>query len=169
VIFLAALLLAIPPDVRVQAAKIQKIDEGALAVESEGSLRAELLPSGNELLLEGSSGRAFVFYRHVVKVIEVGLQPSQGEPPKCAPIADRDCYSKWISYAGSAPVQFTLEGLQIEAQAAQSLLDAAGLPKVVVQLSSFGIKLKGARDEGESRKALRAIYPAILGPLRLDN
>jgi hypothetical protein len=170
-ILFAALLLASPPDVRLAAAKIQKIDEGALAVESEGSLRAELLPSGNELLLEGSAGRAFVFYRHVVRVYELGPPLASSTPPACAPIADRNCYSSWAAFLANAtaPVQFTLEGLQIEAQAAQALLDAAGLSKVQLQLSAFGIKLKGARDEAESRKAIRAIYPAILGPLRLDN
>lgn len=165
---LLALLLAIPPDVRIPAAKIQKIDEGALAVESEGELHAELLPSGNEVLLEGKFGRAFLFYPHVVKVIEIGLQQPESELTSCAPIADEKSYRDCLQRPARS-VQFTLEGLQVEARAAQKLLDEVGLAKVQVQLSSFGIKLKGARDDAEARKALRVIYHAILGPLRLDN
>jgi hypothetical protein len=168
-ILAAALLFAIPADVRLPSGRIQKIDEGALAVECEGPLHAELLPSGNEVLLEGASGRAFLFYRHVVKVIEIGPQRPDSEPPKCTPIADQSCYAQWVSFGGGQQIQFTLEGLQAEARAAQKLLDEAGLAKVQVQLSSFGIRLKGTRDEAESRKAVRIIYPAILGPLRLDN
>jgi hypothetical protein len=167
-ILLAALLLAIPPDLRLPAPKIQKIDEGAVAVESEGGLHAELLPSGNEVLLEGKAGRVFLFYRHSVQVIEIGLQQPDSEPPQCAPIADEKTYRECLQRPGRT-VQFTLEGLQFEARAAQKRLDDAGLAKITLQLSPFGIRLKGARDEAESRKAIVAIYPAILGPLRLDN
>ena len=63
---------------------------------------------------------------------------------------------------------FDLEGLQAEAKAAQALLDQAGLSQVRVALSPFGVKLSGAKDDEEKRRALIALYPAVLGPLRLD-
>jgi hypothetical protein len=175
VIALFAVLLAVPADARIVskpgAVHIEKIPAEALAVESEGGLRAELLPSGDELLLEGAQGRAFVFYKREVRVYEVGKAFDETQPkPSCTPIADASCYAQWRAYlaSASAPVQFTLEGLQLEAKAAQALLDAAGLKTLQVQLSPFGVHLKGARDEAETRRALRLIYPALLGPLRLD-
>jgi hypothetical protein len=173
----AALLLALPADARLSlhagAHLIEKIQPGFLAVESEGPLRAELLPSGNELLLEPQAkgiARAFLFGRHEVRVIEIAIDtpfPEPGPPPTCAVIKDAACYAQFRAHPTEKLV-FELEGLQAEAKAAQEELSRAGLAHIEVRLSPFGVKLKGARDENERRRALRAIWPAILGPLRLD-
>ena len=64
---------------------------------------------------------------------------------------------------------FELEGLQAEARAAQEELARAGLAHVEIGLSPYGVKLKNVKDSAEKRRALRAIWPAILGPLRLDD
>ena len=91
------LLLAIPADLRlslhVGEHHIEKIDWRAESVETEGPLRAELLPSGNELLLEPSAkgvGRAFVFARREVRVVEVFIDtrlPPPPEKPVCVSVA----------------------------------------------------------------------------------
>ena len=61
-----------------------------------------------------------------------------------------------------------IEKIQAEARAAQAELEGAGLRHVQLALGPFGVRLKGARDDAEKRRALRAIWPAILGPLRVE-
>jgi len=173
----AALLLAIPADARLSlragAHAIEKVRPGFVAVETEGPLHAELLPSGNELLLEPQAkgiARAFLFGRHEVHVVEVAIDtafPEPGPLPSCTSVKDAACYAQFRAHPTDKLV-FELEGLQAEAKAAQEELARAGLPHIEVGLSPFGVKLKGAKDESEKRRALRAIYPAILGRLRLD-
>ena len=172
------LLLAIPADLRlslhVGEHHIEKIDWRAESVETEGPLRAELLPSGNELLLEPSAkgvGRAFVFTRREVRVVEAfidtPLPPPPGKPA-CASVANAACYAQFRA-APQPRMVFELEGLQAEAKAAQEELAKAGLPNLEVAISPWGVKLKGAKSDAEKRRALKAIWPAILGPLRLDD
>ena len=173
---LLALLFAIPADARVSlhagAHRIEKISPGFEAVETEGPLHAELLPSGDELLLEPSGpgvARAFLFARREVRVVEVFIDtpaPPPAAKPLCATVKDAACYVQFRK-APQQKMIFELEGLQAEARAAQEELSRAGLAHVEVVLSPWGVKLKGARDVGEQRRALRAIYPALLGPLRL--
>ena len=177
---LLALLLAAPPDatvaLRAGVSRIQKIDWPLPeAVETTGPLRAELLPSGNELLLEPLSkgvGRAFVFTRREVRVIEAYIDtpqpPESRAAPACATIKDAACYAQFRA-SPQPKMTFELEGLQAEAKAAQEELAKAGLAQIEVGISPWGVKLKGARDAAEKRRALRAIWPAILGPLRLDD
>ncbi len=174
-----ALLLAIPAEQRLSlhagARVIEKVQSGVLAVEAEGPLRAEMLPSGNEMLLEPQAkgiARVFLFARHEVRVIEIAIDtqfPEAGPAPSCAVVKDAACYAQWRAhFPADKKLIFELEGLQAEARAAQEELARAGLPHIEVGISPYGVKLKGARDDAEKRKALRAIYPAILGPLRLD-
>jgi hypothetical protein len=171
-----ALLLAIPADARLTLhdRSIQKLQYAVEAVETEGPLRAELLPSGNELLLEPAGkglGRAFLFGRREVHVIEVAVDASFPEPgplPTCESVKDAACYAQFRAHPLPRMV-FELAGLQAEAKAAQELLQQAGLAGVSVAISPWGVQLKGAKDPAERRKALRAIWPAILGPLRLDD
>ena len=144
---------------------IEKIAPGAEAVEG-----AELLPSGNEVLIE-KPGLVFVFHRREVHVFEVAASftPRKAKPTGCPVIRDADCYEKWRAAAEPGDkLVFELEGLEAEARAAQRELDSAGLSHVKVALSGAGVRLKGARDEQERRRALQAIWPAILGPLRLE-
>ena len=175
-IALCAILLAIPAETRLSLhageQRIVKIG-AAEAVESEGPLRAELLPSGNELLLEAKAagvGRAFVFEKRRVVVTEVFIDtPQPGEPgkPSCPTVKDAACYAQFRA-APQPKMTFELEGLQAEARAAQEELAKAGLPQIEVGISPWGVKLKNIKDINEKRKALRAIWPAILGPLRVD-
>ncbi|HUJ26870.1 MAG TPA: hypothetical protein VLW85_12680 [Myxococcales bacterium] len=152
------------------AQSIQKVS--ALAVDRDGPVRAELLPSGNEVLIEATGrgiGHVFLFDRHELRVIEVAVDvepPPPGPVPACETVKDAACYEQFRRHP-MPRMTFELEGLQAEARAAQKLLDDAGL-KVTVGLSPWGVKLKGAKDEAETRKALVAIWPAILGPLRFD-
>jgi hypothetical protein len=173
-------LLAVPADARLSlhagASVIEKVQAGVLLVETEGPLRAEMLPSGNEVLLEPRAkgiARVFFFARHEVRVIEVAIDtqfPEPGPAPSCPVVKDAACYAQWRAHVPpDRKLIFELEGLQAEARAAQEELARAGLEHIEVRLSAFGVKLKGARDEAEKRKALRAIYPAILGRLRLDS
>ncbi len=174
---LLALLLAIPPDARITLHAgehhIEKIAP-ADAVEAEGPLHAELLPSGNELLLEPSAkgiARAFLFTRRQVRVIEVLIEvepPPPAPKPSCETVKDAACYAQFRA-APQPKMIFELEGLQAEAKAAQEELAKAGLAHIQVALSPWGVKLKGAKDDAEKRRALRAIWPAILGPLRVDD
>jgi hypothetical protein len=174
---LLALLLAVPAEKRLSLHagdhRIEKLDFAVEAVEAEGPLRAELLPSGNELLLEPSGpgiARAFLFTRHEVRVIEIAVDagfPAAAPPPTCPVVKDAACYAQFRASPQPRMV-FELEGLQAEARAAQRELDRAGLRHVSIGISPYGVKLTGARGEAEKRKALRAIWPAILGPLRLD-
>jgi len=177
VTLLLALLLAVPAELRLSLHAgehhIEKISWLAEAVESEGPLRAELLPSGNELLLEPSGrglARAFLFTRREVKVIEVAIDAAFPEPaplPTCAAVKDAACYAQFRAHPLPRMV-FELEGLQAEAKSAQDELSRAGLGHISVAISPWGVKLIGARDDPEKRRALRAVWPAILGPLRLD-
>lgn len=173
---LLALLLAVPAEARLSLHagdhRIEKIDP-VDAVESEGPLHAELLPSGNELLLEPSAkgvARAFLFTRRQVRVIEIFIDtepPPPAPPPTCPTVKDAACYAQFRASPQPRTV-FEIEGVQAEAKAAQEELSKAGLAQIEVALSPWGVKLKGAKDEAERRRALRAIWPAILGPLRLD-
>jgi hypothetical protein len=173
-----ALLLAIPAEQRLTLHAgthvIEKVQTGWLAVETEGPLRAELLPSGNELLLEPRAkgiARAFLFGRHEVRVLELAIDttfPEPGPMPSCPVVKDAACYAQFRAHPTEKLI-FELEGLQAEAKAAQEELTRAGLPRIEVRISPYGVKLKGVKDESEKRRALRAIWPAILGPLRLDD
>ncbi len=175
---LIALLLAIPADARLALHagehRIEKISPGFDAIESEGPLHAEILPSGNELLLEPSAkgvARAFLFAKREVRVVEIFIDspmPPAEAPPLCAEVKDAVCYGQFRA-SPQPKMVFELEGLQAEAKAAQEELAKAGLAQIGVAISAWGVKLKGARDEAEKRRALRAIWPAILGPLRLDD
>ena len=172
------LVLAIPADARLSlragAQAIEKIQRGVLAVETEGPLRAELLPSGNELLLEPKVkgiARAFLFARHEVRVIEVAIDtgfPPPGPPPSCTSVKNAACYEQFRAHPVEKMV-FEMEGLQAEAKAAQEELARAGLRHIEVGISAFGVKIKGAKDEREKRKALMTVWPAVLGPLRIDD
>ena len=174
---LLALLLAIPADARVSlhadAHRIEKISPGFEAVETEGPLHAELLPSGDELLLEPSGpgiARAFLYARREVRVVEVFIETPLPPPPArplCPTVKDAACYAQFRR-APQPRMVFELEGVQAEAKAAQEELQKAGLGQIEVALSPWGVKLKGARDDAETRRALRAVWPAILGPLRID-
>ena len=175
---LLALLVAVPADLRVSLhageQRIEKIDWRAESVETDGPLRAELLPSGNELLLEPSAkgiGRAFVFSRRQVRVIEAFIDtplPPPAEKPACPSVRDAGCYAQFRASPQPRMV-FELEGLQAEAKAAQDELAKAGLAHIEVAISPWGVKLRGAKSDAEKRQALKAIWPAILGPLRLDD
>ena len=81
---------------------------------------------------------------------------------------DAACYAQFRA-APQPRIVFELEGLQAEAKAAQDELDKAGLKSVSVAISPWGVKLRGAKDAAEKRRALRAVWPAILGTLRLDD
>ena len=149
---------------------IEKVN--ALAVDRDGPVRAELLPSGNEVLIEATGkglGHVFLFDRREVRVIEVAVEtepPPPGPAPVCETVKDAACYEQFRRHPMPHMV-FELEGLQAEARAAQKLLDEANL-HITVGISPWGVKLKGATGEAEQRKALMTIWPAILGPLRLD-
>lgn len=175
---LLALLLAVPAELRLTMHsgehRIEKIDWLAVSIETEGPLHAELLPSGNEVLLEPSAkgiGRAFVFTRREVRVIEafidLPLPPPPGKPA-CTVVKDAACYAQFRA-APQPRMVFEVEGLQAEARAAQEELSKAGLKHIEVAISPWGVKLRGVKDAAEKRRALEAIWPAILGPLRLDD
>jgi len=171
------LLLAIPADARLTLHagehRIERIALAAETVETEGPLHAELLPSGNELLLEASAkglARAFLFARHEVRVIEVAIDtpfPDPGPEPTCATVKDAACYAQFRAHP-MPKLTFELEGLQAELKAAQEELNRAGLAHVSVAISPWGVKIKGEQNFVEKRKALRIIWPTILGPFRLD-
>ena len=156
-------------------------------MEPAGIVAAELLPT-EELLIEprgAGLARVFLFARHLVRVVEVAvdlplpLPPATPVPAACgsdakARIATADCYALWRArlehgLASKAPaLAFEDEGLFAQARAAQAELARVGLGAMKLVLSPFGVRLAGAKDEAERRLALRAIWPAILGPLRLD-
>jgi hypothetical protein len=132
------------------------------------------LPSGNELLLEPSGkgvAHAFLFTHREVRAIEIFIdtpQPPPAEKPLCATVKDAACYAQFRA-APQPKMVFELDGLQAEAKAAQEELARAGLQTIEVAISPWGVKVKGAKDVAEKRRALRTIWPAILGPLRLDD
>lgn len=181
--------LALPPDARLElhgkAPRFEKVDPAfeAVLVEPAALLHAELLPSG-ELLLEPKGTKAgdpkgsgiahvFCFARRLVRVIEVSLDaPVKADAPAkpCAPVKDAASYAACRAQGGgSGALSFELEGLQAEAKAAQDELAKAGLGHITIALSPYGVKLKGAKDEAEKRRALMAVWGAVLGALRLDD
>ncbi len=177
-LLLAALLLAMPADKRLQlsvkAPLIERVDPGTLFIETEGDVHAELLPS-DEILLEAKKpgvSRVFLFSKFLVRVYEVAVEvplPALG-PGGCAPVIDAKTYEACRACIGPGEkVVFELEGLQAVARAAQVELSKASLAHLSVGFSPYGLRLKGARDEAERRRALRAVWPALLGPVRLDN
>ncbi len=183
---------AAPPDARLaftgQKPRIEKIDTGfeAVLVDPPAALRAELLPTG-ELLLEprgAGVARVFLFAKRLVRVLEVAfdaaLPPASDTavPASCgdareAKLPTAACYAAWrdkLLHATAADLpalSWELDGLRAQAAAAQAALDAAGI-KLTAQVSAFGLKLKGDADEPSRRRALMAAWPAVLGPLRID-
>ena len=185
VLLASAAVRAVPPDARLEisgrAPRIEKIEPGFTAVESDAPLivRAELLPSGNELLLEPAGAgvaHVFLFAPRLVRALEVGVDArlaSAAPPPRgCPAVRDAGCYEQWREALRqgpvAAPLVFEVEGLQAEARAAQAELATAGLRHVQLAVGPFGVRLKGARDDAEKRRALRTIWPAMLGPLRVE-
>jgi hypothetical protein len=191
----AGAVQAVPPDARLglQGRKphFERIEGEFLAVEVDPPeiLRAELLPS-SELLLEPRApglARVFLFAKHLVRVIEVAVDvplpaadPALAVPPPAcleqgsgARVASTACYEYWRARLRTAiasaapPVTLEGDGLIAELKAAQLELERAGL-KVKLALSPFGVRLIGARDDAERRRGLRAIWPVLLGPLRMD-
>ena len=181
---------AVPPDARLalfgKKPRIDKIDGTFEAVEVEppGVVRAELLPT-HELLLEpqgAGEARVFLFAPRLVRVVEVAidqpLPPADAPPPLAgcataegaARVGSAACYEFWRgrllhTLAADAPgLSFEEPGLFAELKAAQAELDKAGL-KLRVALSPFGVRLLG---EGDRRRGLRVVWPAMLGTLRLD-
>ena len=188
VLSIAGAALALPPDARLELTgkgpRIEKIDDGFTAVEVDDPkvVRAELLPSGELLLEPLAAGEAhvFLFARRLVRVVEVSVgrplaQP--GPPPTglCAlPHVTPACYPAWrerlrrLPAAEAPKLSYELEALQAEAREAGLLLAAAGLGKIQFARSAWGVRIKGAKDDAERRAALRAVWSAVLGPLRID-
>lgn len=190
----AALLLAasaagaVPPDARLLLSgpkpRIEKIGPGFIAAEVEpaGVLSAQVLKT-DELLLEPKGtgvARVFLFAAHVVRVLEVAIDAPLPQAPPVPASCLRDgearvdsaaCYEAWrkrLAHADKAPaISFEGDGWMAAARAAQRALDEAGLKHVQAALTGYGVRLRGARDEPERLKALRALWPAVLGPLRL--
>lgn len=170
--------LALPPDARLElhgtGPHFEKIDpafDGAL-VDPPALLRVEILPSG-ELLLEAKGkgiARVFLFSKRLVRVVEVAVDEKLGPAAQpCAPVKDAHSYELCRVRGGAGPLEFELEGMQAEAKVAQEALARAGLPRVQFALSAYGIRLKGAKDEGEKRRAVVAVWSSVLGPFRLDD
>ena len=179
---------ALPPDARLEltgrAPRIEKIDDGFTAVEVDDPkvVRAELLPSGELLLEPLAAGEAhvFLFAKRLVRVVEVavGRPLAAPAPPPggfCAlPSVTVQCYAAWRERLRRLPaveaprLSYELEGVQAEAREADGLLAAAGLGNIRFARSPFGVKLKGAKDDRERRAALRAVWSAVLGPLRFE-
>lgn len=185
---------AAPPDARIalldKKPHFQRVEGEFSAVEVEPPelVHAELLPT-QELLLEPRAAgvaRVFLFTPRLVRVVEVAAlvplpqpDPGQAAPAGCAAqdgaarIASAACYEHWRARllrttAAEAPgLSFEGDGLHAELKAAQAELDKRGL-KLQVAVTPFGVRLLGARDEAQQRRALIAIWPAMLGPLRID-
>jgi hypothetical protein len=183
---------AAPPDARLaftgQKPRIEKIDTGFSAVEVDppALVRAELLPTG-ELLLEprgAGVARVFLFARRLVRVLEVAFDaalpaPSDAVVPAVcgdareAKLSTAACYAAWrdkLLHASAAELPaltWELDGLRAQAAAVQAALDAAGI-KLTAQVSAYGLKLKGDAEDPARRKALMAAWPAVIGPLRID-
>ena len=189
-LLLAGAAQAVPPDARLaisgKKSRIEKIPDEFTAVEVEpaGIIHAELLPT-HELLLEPRAAglaRVFLFAPRLVRVIEVAVDvplpraESSSPPAACATpdgaarVSSPACYQFWrerLAAAESPGVSFEDAGLMAMLRAAQAELDKAGL-KLRVAVSPFGIRLLDAKDDAERRRGLRAIWPAVLGPLRVD-
>ncbi len=192
-LLLAAPALAAPPDARLllfgKKPHFEKMDQGFLAVlvDAPGVLSAELLPTQELLLDPKGSGVAhvFLFTERLVRVIEVAVDtplpapPSEPPPAGCAAqegtarIPTQACYDHWrahllhASVAEAPRIAFEDAGLFAELKAAQAALDQAGLA-LKVALTPFGLRLIGTAEDSERRKALMTVWPAILGPLRID-
>ena len=177
-----------PPDARLRLEpkqpRIEKLGPEFTVVEVDDPkvLRAELLPSG-ELLLEAVGpgvAHAFLFARRLVRVVEVAVAaplPAPAPAPKgtcAAPAITEKCYPAWrerlshLAAAEAPQLSYELEGIQEEAKAAGALLAAAGLGHVQFARSAMGVRVKGTKDAAEKRAALRAVYGAVLGPLRFE-
>jgi hypothetical protein len=188
VLLAAPAALAAPPDARIAvvpgAPRIERIGSEFTAVEVDEPLvlRAELLPSG-ELLLEpqkAGATRVFLYAERLVRVLEVAvgqaLAPIGPEPsgPCRVAVVTPACYPAWRERlihlpAAEAPrIAFEIEGLQAEAKAAGERLAAAGLGHVRYARSALGVRLSGARDLAEKRRAVRAIWPVVLGVMRVE-
>jgi hypothetical protein len=181
---------AAPPDARLAielgAPKIERIDPSFTVVESDDEtvVRAELLPSG-ELLLEPKhrgTTRVFLFAPRLVRVIEISI----GEPlpaidpapalPCAKPLINVACYPAWRTHlqhllaSDAPPLELEIEALQEELKQATAALGKAGL-NLSLAINAFGIKIKSGKEVAEpglERRALRTIWPFILGPMRLD-
>jgi hypothetical protein len=184
---------AVPPDARLglqgRKPQIEKVDTAFTAVEVDAPdvVRAELLPAG-ELLLEPRGpgvARVFLFAPRVVRALEVAVDVALPQPEdKPAPagcaaasearVVSQACYDHWRArlqhlVARDAPaLAFEDAGLLAQLKAAQAELQRAGLGSIQIAASPFGVRLKGAQDEQQRRAALRAVWSAVLGPLRLD-
>jgi hypothetical protein len=122
----------------------------------------------------------FLFARRLVRVVEAAVEvqlpaPAPAPAGLCAlPVITEKCYPAWrerlshLAAAEAPQVSYELEGMQQEAKAAGALLAAAGLGHVGFARSALGVRLKGAKDAAEKRAALRAVYGAVLGPLRFE-
>jgi hypothetical protein len=179
---------AAPPDARIAivlgAPRIERVGSEFTVVEVDepGVLRAELLPSGELLLEPQRAGAALVFLyaERLVRVLEVAvgqaLAPIGPEPagPCRVAVVTPACYPAWRERllhlpAAEAPrIAFEIEGLQAEARAAGERLAAAGLGHVRYARSALGVRLGGARDVAEKRRAVRVIWPVVLGVLRVE-
>src|SRR5205807_1049529 len=110
-------------------------------------------------------------------VLDVAVDSPAGAPAappekECPIVRDAGCYAVWRTAlergAVAAPLRIQDEGLFAEAREAQAQLDKAGLRHVKFAITPFGVRLSGAKDDAERRRAIRAVWPAVLGPLRLD-
>lgn len=187
--FLASPARAAPPDARLalklKVPRIEKLPDGFtfVLVDAPDVLDAELLSTGELLLDPKSPGEAhvFLFSRRLVRVLELAVErpllaPEPAPRGPCEkPRIDRACHAAWARRlqhlaASDAPaLLFEIEGLQEEAKAARELLVSAGMSKLDVSFSPFGVRIKGAKDEVERRRALMIIWPVVLGPLRVDD
>ncbi len=179
---------AAPPDLRLALAagapRIERIDPSFTAVETDDPavIHGELLPSAELLLEPKGKGTAhvFLFAERLVRVIEVAvaveLPPSEPPPaPPCEkPRIKPACVAAWrarllhLDARDAPPLELELEAMQEEVKQAQAALEKAGLGKLQLSASPFGVKLKGAADAAEERRGLEAIWPWMLGPLRID-
>jgi hypothetical protein len=164
--------------------RIERVDESFTAVlsDDEAIVHAELLPSGELLLEPRGKGtvRVLLFAARLVRALEiaVGVPLPSIDPAPVAPCAapriTAACYAAWrvhlqhLPAADAPPIAFEIEGVQEQIRQAQAALAKAGLTKITLAVSSSGVRLKGVADANEERRALQAIWPWLLGPLRID-
>jgi hypothetical protein len=180
--------LGAPPDLRMiltsQKPRIEKIDPEFTLADSDDAnvVHAEILPSGELLLEPKNAGTAhvFIYASRLVRVLEVAfdaaLPAADPKPPKTCETKRiaAACYMPWRAYLQHVPtgevppIDLEVETIQAELTAAQAALGKAGMNSVQLRFSSFGVKLKGAKDEREERRAMQIIWPWLLGPLRID-
>lgn len=179
---------AAPPDERLaltsNTPKILKLPaEYDLALSDTPAVaRTELLPTGELLIEPVSKGEAhvFVFQRRLVRVYELAvdqpLAPADPAPEGACqkPVIDKPCAAPWMKHlqhlttAELPKFHSEIEGLQELAKMAQALLTKARLGHISIAISPYGLRIKDAKDDDERRRAIMAVYPAVLGPLRLD-